>query len=118
SDTGTGMDAETKRHVFEPFFTTKEEGKGTGLGLAVVYGVIQSHRGFIELDSTPGRGTTFRLFFPSCAPPTESPRRAHSSGEVSGGTERILVVEDEELLRELLASILECKGYRVLTAKD
>ncbi len=119
ADTGTGMDEATRLRIFEPFFTTKEEGKGTGLGLATVYGIVEGHRGFVGVSSEIGRGTTFNVYFPV---PLQSVRIAETpavfDAEVRGGTETILVVEDEELLRALLAGILESKGYHVLAACD
>ena len=119
TDTGEGMDAPTLQRIFDPFFTTKEIGKGTGLGLAVVYGVMQSHRGFVDVESTPGHGTTFRLFFPI---PIANERTMDVSKAVEsfqvGGTETILFVEDEELLLESVGQILESKGYTVYTAQD
>jgi len=117
SDTGKGMDEQTKQRAFEPFFTTKEKGKGTGLGLAVVYGVVQNHSGFIDLQTELGRGTRFSLYFPV---PKEGAFKARVDGnerlEVLGGDETILVVEDEEALRNLLENVLKAKGYTVLTA--
>jgi two-component system, cell cycle sensor histidine kinase and response regulator CckA len=118
SDTGTGMDSGTLARVFEPFFTTKGVGQGTGLGLAVVYGVVQSHHGFIDVQSAPGRGTTFRLFFPIAAAEQLASAPALPESEIVGGTETLLLVEDEEMVRELIASLLERRGYRVLTAAD
>ena len=118
-DTGTGMNEATRRRIFDPFYTTKEQGKGTGLGLAVVYGVVQSHHGFIDVESEMGRGTTFRLYFP--IPPTSEqlsdvPLVIESFS--AGGTETILVVEDEEALIEMMRLLLESKGYKVFTAQD
>ncbi|MEW5817007.1 MAG: ATP-binding protein, partial [Spirochaetota bacterium] len=118
-DTGTGIDESTRSRIFEPFFTTKELGKGTGLGLAVVYGVVQAHKGFIDVESEPGRGTTFRLYFPVRQYDAESTERdTVQFTEAPGGTETILVVEDEEMLLALVQSRLESKGYTVITAKD
>ncbi|MBI3363582.1 MAG: PAS domain S-box protein [Ignavibacteriae bacterium] len=120
TDTGTGMDEATRRRIFEPFFTTKGEEKGTGLGLSVVYGIIKSHSGIVEVESTPGVGTTFRLFFPvredakAIAPTTTTEQVANSPG----GTETILLVEDEEMLRTLVKTLLEAKGYVVITAEN
>jgi two-component system, cell cycle sensor histidine kinase and response regulator CckA len=118
-DTGSGMDEEIKQRIFEPFFTTKEEGKGTGLGLAVVYGVVQAHNGFIDVESAPGAGTTFNLFFAIpegiLAPDRPRPER---SEELRGGDETILVVEDEPILRKLLVKFLETAGYTVIQASD
>jgi CheY-like chemotaxis protein len=115
SDTGHGMTAETLAHIFEPFFTTKEVGKGTGLGLATVYGIVKQHQGWIEVDSAVGQGTTFRIFLGAVSKPAteeETQCRKHAPG----GTETILVVEDEPALRELVTEILAKKGYRVLQA--
>jgi len=119
ADTGIGIDRTRLSRIFEPFFTTKEVGKGVGLGLAVVYGIVQTHQGFIDVESEVGRGTTFRLYFPVSKRGLEAERRGVTEGvEVPGGTETILVVEDEELLLELVQSLLESKGYKVLKAKD
>ncbi len=119
ADTGTGMDERTRAHLFEPFFTTKGRGRGTGLGLAVVYGVVQAHKGFIEVDSRPQRGTTFSLYFP--ASERQAPAAAPAGEEaapIPRGSETILVVEDEEDLRELLSSMLHDHGYGILIARD
>ncbi|HEX9829522.1 MAG TPA: PAS domain S-box protein, partial [Bacteroidota bacterium] len=119
SDSGTGMDEATLNRIFEPFFTTKRRGAGTGLGLAVVYGIIDSLRGFIDVYSELGRGTTFRLYFLN---PQGEVIHADNTptlrADIPGGTETILVVEDEDMLLELLKSTLEAKGYRVLTARN
>jgi PAS domain S-box-containing protein len=119
SDTGCGMDEETKQRIFEPFFTTKAEGKGTGLGLAVVYGVLLAHNGFIDVDTAPGHGTAFHLFFP--VPEgilTTSEKETGTQEDLPCGTETILVVEDEDVLRDLLTKILEMQGYTVISASD
>jgi PAS domain S-box-containing protein len=119
SDTGVGMDEATKQRIFEPFFTTKEPGRGTGLGLAVVYGVAKSHQGFVDVESEIGRGTMFRLYIP--IPETVGAltvTEVKTSKHITGGTETILFVEDEEVLRTLMKTQLENKGYRVLTAQD
>ncbi|MCX6144303.1 MAG: PAS domain S-box protein, partial [Ignavibacteriales bacterium] len=119
SDTGHGMDQATKRRIFEPFFTTKEKGKGTGLGLATVYGIVESHGGFVDVDSEVGVGSTFHVYFPTQVigeEKTES--QGTSTDDVPGGTETILIVEDEEMLREMLKTVLGSKGYQVLTASD
>jgi two-component system cell cycle sensor histidine kinase/response regulator CckA len=119
SDNGTGMDEATQRRIFEPFFTTKTHGKGTGLGLSMVFGIMQSHRGFVDVQSDPGKGTTFRCYFPSVQKPLEPERtEEQSTVDIQGGNETVLMVEDEELLRELVRSFLEAKGYTVLTAGD
>ena len=119
SDTGVGM-AETTRHrIFEPFFTTKEAGSGTGLGLAVVYGVVQSHNGFIDVETELGKGTSFQLYFPASEVAQPSLQRKKGEEEdLLGGTETILLVEDEKQLLDLLRSVLEDKGYHVVTAED
>ncbi len=117
-DTGMGMDEATRAHVFEPFFTTKERGKGTGLGLATVYGIVEGHQGFVDISSRPGMGTTFTIYLPSQArgAGTEDPH--DDRAETEGGSETILVVEDEEMLTDFLSEILTRKGYKVLTAPD
>ena len=121
SDNGAGMDEVVQEHIFEPFFTTKEVGKGTGLGLATAYAMMQEHRGAIECESQPGSGTTFYLYLP-VAVPAESPvrqsRQEQESAAIPRGTETILIVEDEEMVRARLSSMLERYGYGVLTAND
>ncbi len=117
-DTGIGMSRQVKSHIFEPFFSTKERGKGTGLGLSVVYGVVNNHRGFVQVESEPGAGTSFIVYLPV----------KHLAAEQIGGDrtgvprqdipQTILLVEDEEMLRELGVSILESEGFRVLAARD
>ena len=119
ADTGTGIDEETQRRMFEPFFTTKERGKGTGLGLSLVFGIMESHNGFVTVQSEQGQGTTFHCYFP--VPHTTrklAQVEERAIEEIPGGRETILVVEDEELLRELAKALLETKGYTVLTAGD
>lgn len=117
ADTGHGMDGSTLSHIFEPFFTTKEIGKGTGLGLATVYGIVKQHQGWIEVESAVGRGTTFRIFLPSPAHAIPS-EEMEKPKNILGGNETILVVEDETALRELVHEILEKRGYRVLEAAN
>jgi PAS domain S-box-containing protein len=119
ADNGFGMDEDTQHRIFEPFFTTKEHGKGTGLGLSLAFGIMESHNGFITFQSELGKGTTFQCYFPlpDKAPALPQAEKA-AIEEIPGGGETILVVEDEELLRELLRDILEPKGYTVLTAED
>jgi CheY-like chemotaxis protein len=110
------MDAETQGHLFEPFFTTKGPGKGTGLGLATVYGIVKQSGGHIEVSSEAGRGTTFRVYFPAL-PAVERPGDAEPQvAEPAGGTEVVLLVEDEEGVRRLTRNLLERLGYRVLAA--
>jgi PAS domain S-box-containing protein len=117
ADTGTGIDADTQQRIFEPFFTTKERGKGTGLGLAVVYGIVKQHEGFIQVASEPGWGTTFTVFLPAPAFMLDmtAPKLAY---DVRGGNETILVAEDEASLRYLTATVLERLGYTVVLAED
>ncbi|MCZ6776684.1 MAG: PAS domain S-box protein [Ignavibacteria bacterium] len=119
SDTGTGMDEATRRRIFEPFFTTKMPGKGTGLGLAVVFGIMKSHHGYLDVESEIGRGSSFHLYFP-VAPRSTGASQSHDEHvyEVTGGSETLLLVEDEEMLRELVQNILQANGYKVLTASD
>ena len=118
-DTGTGMDAETQAHIFEPFFTTKEQGKGTGLGLAMVFGVVRQSGGSVAVTSAPGAGTTMKVFLPRAACDA-----VEAAGPVSGppptlrGTETILLVEDEEGVRTLARTILRKYGYDVLEAQN
>src|SRR5579863_2623891 len=117
SDTGCGMDAETQSHIFEPFFTTKGPGKGTGLGLSVVFGIVQHSLGTVSVDSAPGRGTTFRIYFPSTGSGTVQVEQAAAAAP-STGSETILVVEDEEGVRSLIRSSLQRAGYTVLEASN
>jgi len=118
TDTGTGISKRIKPHIFEPFYTTKERGKGTGLGLSVVYGVVNNHRGFVQVDSEPGHGTTFSIYLPlgSAAEPASADGR--STGPEHDPARTVMLVEDEEMLRELGVMLLETDGYRVLAAKD
>ena len=118
ADTGMGMDAATRRRIFEPFFTTKGPGKGTGLGLSTVYGIVENLRGTIDVESTPGSGTTFSVYLPQ----HEEPAEVIGSGTIATlaprGVETILLVEDEEGIRALGARILERHGYTVLEARE
>ncbi len=119
SDTGVGMDEETRAHLFEPFFTTKGTGEGTGLGLSVVYGVVKACNGFVDVTSAPGKGTSFYLYFPAVTDQKISEWKSTAERkEIAGGNETILLVEDEEALRALIRSLLEEKGYHVITAAD
>jgi two-component system cell cycle sensor histidine kinase/response regulator CckA len=119
SDSGAGMDDATKQRVFEPFFTTKEKGKGTGLGLATVYGIIESHGGFVDVQSEVGVGTTFQVYLPAQTSLTQQPERTRvPAQEVPRGSETILLVEDEEMLRDLVKNVMVSKGYAVITASD
>ena len=117
SDTGIGMDDATVARIFEPFFTTKETGKGTGIGLATVFGVMKKHNGFIDVSTRPGEGSVFTLVFPAVQ--EAGKRGSGDSADASTGNhgnETVLVVEDEEMLRELLKDVLSDSGYKVLTA--
>ena len=118
SDTGIGMDPETLSRIFEPFFTTKEKGKGTGLGLSTVYGIVKQAGGYIMAYSEPGRGSTFKVYFPSAAGVPAASGSRETSAEVPGGKETILLVEDETDLRELTRDLLAASGYTVLEAPN
>ncbi|MEK7667112.1 MAG: PAS domain S-box protein, partial [Gemmatimonadota bacterium] len=117
SDTGAGMDEVTKQRIFEPFFTTKPVGAGTGLGMAMVYGLVKQHDGYVDVYSELGRGTTVRVYLPAVAEAPERPVAA-TPLELRGGTETILLAEDEEALRHATKRVLERHGYTVLTAAD
>ncbi|HEX6078138.1 MAG TPA: ATP-binding protein [Methylomirabilota bacterium] len=118
SDSGQGIPRELQKHIFEPFFTTKEQGKGTGLGLATVYGLVKQSGGYIEVDSAPGRGTTFRIYLPRVDAETPAAERGPRAAAPTGGTETILLVEDEDGVRELARDILRSNGYTVLEARN
>jgi PAS domain S-box-containing protein len=116
-DTGTGIAPDVRDRIFDPFFTTKDVGQGTGLGLAVVFGIIKAHHGWITVASKPGQGCTFQVNLPAAEVPTQ-PAPEPAASPASGGHECILVVDDEDLVRNLVSSILERRGFRVLTATD
>ncbi|MBW1701399.1 MAG: response regulator [Deltaproteobacteria bacterium] len=118
-DTGTGMDNETKERIFEPFFTTKEMGRGTGLGLASVYGIVKGHGGYIDIDSEKGAGTTFSIYLPA----TEAEVGAHTAekeerGEISRGSETLLLIDDEQTIIDVGTKMMEVLGYQVYVAKS
>jgi PAS domain S-box-containing protein len=118
SDSGQGMDRETQARIFEPFFTTKEKGKGTGLGLSTVYGIIKQSGGYVFVQSEIGRGTIFTIYFPRIDGPSEAHGANPVSMPASGGTETVLLVEDEDSVRQLVRETLESRGYRVLEAAN
>lgn len=115
-DTGKGMDEDTIERIFDPFFTTKPVGEGTGLGLAMVYGIVRSHGGLIDVQSRPGQGTEFIITLPVLTEPTEGVTPSQDESELRGGSETVLLVDDEPVILRLGASILERYGYTVLTA--
>ncbi len=118
-DTGAGIDEETQHKIFEPFFTTKEKGKGTGLGLSVVFGVMQNHNGFVDVESEVNKGTTFMLYFPipeGVVQPIQPQKKEEKN--ISGGTETVLIVEDEQPILQIANIALSLKGYTVLTASN
>jgi CheY-like chemotaxis protein len=117
SDSGIGMDEKTREKIFDPFFTTKEVGKGTGLGLSTVYGVLQQHKGFVEVLSQPGRGTTFHVYLPAINQIADS-ESAQKVAYSEGGCETILVAEDNDSSRTLVKRVLAGKGYTVIEAVD
>ena len=114
TDTGTGMDEKTRERIFDPFFTTKEMGRGTGLGLATVYGIIKGHKGMINVYSEPGHGTTFTIYLP--ASEKEAAKEKTATGTIAKGTETILLVDDEQMVLEVSKNLLEYMGYRVYAA--
>ena len=118
SDTGTGMTREVQQRVFEPFFTTKGQGKGTGLGLSTVYGIVKQSGGDVWIYSEPGKGTTFKVYFPRVSNEEEDILERDGEQEVKGGNETVLIVEDDAALRALSARILEGSGYTVLLARN
>jgi signal transduction histidine kinase/ActR/RegA family two-component response regulator len=116
-DDGAGIDPEVLPHIFEPFFTTKH-GKGTGLGLSTVYGIASQHGGFVEVESRPGSGTRFRVCFPAAAEPVRPAAQPATVAPLPGGTETVLLAEDEPAVREVTRALLARLGYRVLVARD
>jgi PAS domain S-box-containing protein len=118
SDTGIGMDTQVKAHIFEPFFTTKEKGKGTGLGLATVYGIVKQTDGYIWVYSEPGQGTSFKIYLPRVAAAAEPPAPKPLAPPSLAGSETVLLAEDEEAVRNFTRRVLAAHGYTVLTAAD
>jgi two-component system, cell cycle sensor histidine kinase and response regulator CckA len=121
SDTGVGMDAEIRERIFEPFFTTKEHGKGTGMGLATIYGIVKQHSGFIHVYSEPGQGSLFRVYLPALEGGSQEDTSAKApvpSLTETRGSETILIAEDHESIREMARQTLLSLGYRVLSACD
>jgi len=118
SDSGQGMDREVQSRIFEPFFTTKEKGKGTGLGLSTVYGIVKQSGGYIFVQSEVGRGTTFRVYLPRVEDAAEPAGPAQIAGSTSGGSETVLLAEDEESVRELVRETLEAKGYKIFECES
>jgi two-component system cell cycle sensor histidine kinase/response regulator CckA len=117
ADTGCGISPETLPRIFEPFFTTKEVGRGTGLGLATVFGIVEQHQGWIEVDSLEGEGTSFKVFLPALSRAALPAGEAEASADAPGGHETILLVEDEPAVRALTRTVLERYGYRVIEAE-
>jgi PAS domain S-box-containing protein len=117
SDTGSGIAPENLSKIFEPFFTTKEVGKGTGLGLATVYGIVKQHRGWIDVQSQPGKGTTFTIYLPAEKERKGGKKSAAPKEIIRGGKETILLVEDETALRMLVRNVLESYGYKIMEAE-
>jgi two-component system cell cycle sensor histidine kinase/response regulator CckA len=118
TDTGTGMDPETQAQIFEPFFTTKGRDKGTGLGLATVYGVVKQSSGYITVESEIGKGALFKIYLPRIEQPVATRAESSQAPLSARGSETILLVEDAEPLRKLAHMFLRDNGYRVLTAAD
>jgi CheY-like chemotaxis protein len=117
-DTGAGMEKGVAERIFEPFFTTKEAGKGTGLGLSTVYGIVMQHGGHIEVESEPGKGTRFMIFFPRAEAAAVCEEGRPNKGRRKTGTETVLVTEDNDSVRKLACEILRSHGYTVISARD
>jgi signal transduction histidine kinase/CheY-like chemotaxis protein len=118
SDTGRGIPPENRDRIFEPFFTTKPKGEGSGMGLAMVYGIVKSHGGFISVYSEPGVGSTFRVFLPLASESVAEAPPPRTEGPPARGSGRILVIDDEEIVRDMTSDLLESLGYDVVTARD
>ncbi len=118
ADNGMGIPEHQLEHMFEPFFTTKEQGKGTGLGLSMVYGAVKTHHGFVEVDSSPGKGSTFHIYIPLLKQRERAVDSVQKLEATEGQSELILVANDEQVIREVIAEVLESMGYRVIMAAD
>ena len=118
SDTGTGIPPEILPQIFEPFFTTKAAGKGTGLGLATVFGIVKLHQGWLKVDNQPGQGVTFRIFLPASTVTADKSVQTEAKPKPRGGNETILLVEDEAQVRKSIRSLLERRGYQVVAAAN
>ncbi|MCX6986415.1 MAG: ATP-binding protein, partial [Lentisphaerae bacterium] len=118
SDSGCGMDEKVRKHIFEPFFTTKEVGKGTGLGLATVYGILKQSNACVDVQSEPGKGTKFRIYFPRAVNESAVSEESPELAVIPRGTETILLAEDENIMRQMLRDFLQSIGYTVITACD
>ena len=118
SDSGEGITPENLTRIFDPFFTTKEQGKGTGLGLATVFGIVKQHAGFIAVESEPGKGTSFLILLPACEPHRNIRGISTEKPAIKTGTETVLLVEDEEPVRSLGRLVLERAGYTVIEAAN
>ncbi len=118
SDTGSGMDKETRERIFEPFFTTKEVGKGTGLGLSTIYGIVKQNNGFVWVYSEPGQGSTFKIYLPKMKNDAENAEKKQTPVDDPGGSETVLVVEDDDFLRNMAQNALRRYGYKVLVAEN